>query len=180
MGKKYSSLNTRLIHFINKQHLFFVGTAQAEGRVNISPKGLDTLFILNENELIWLNLTGSGNESAAHVLADNRMTIMCCSFDKNPLILKMYGAAKVYHERDREFHNYIGYFKDYPGARQIFKLHIDLVLTSCGFGVPFMDHQSERETLNIWAETKGENGIKKYWEDKNQQTIDGFDTHILE
>ncbi|WP_031428354.1 pyridoxamine 5'-phosphate oxidase family protein [Flavimarina sp. Hel_I_48] len=180
MGKKYTSLNTKLISFIKKQHLYFVGTAQAEGRVNISPKGQDTLHILNDNQLIWLNLTGSGNESAAHIVADNRMTIMLCSFDKNPLILRMYGTARVYHERDTEFHELMSHFKELPGARQIFKLHIDLVQTSCGFGVPFMDYQSERETLNIWAEAKGEKGIRQYWEDKNQQTIDGFDTHIFE
>ncbi len=82
MGKKLASLNAKLIQFIDEQHVFFVGTAQAEGRVNISPKGLDTLHILNENELIWLNLTGSGNETAAHLLSEDRMTILFCSFDK--------------------------------------------------------------------------------------------------
>jgi hypothetical protein len=180
MGKKLPALTEKLIAFIAEQHLFFVGTAQAEGRVNISPKGLDTLHILNENELLWLNLTGSGNETAAHLLSENRMTIMCCSFDKNPLILRIYGTAEAFHERDAEFHQYITYFKDMPGARQIFKLHIDLVQTSCGFGVPFMEFEGSRETLNIWAEQKGEAGIKKYWKDKNQTTIDGFKTGIFE
>ena len=180
MGKKLPALTEKLIEFIKQQHLFFVGTAQAKGRVNISPKGLDSLHILNENELLWLNLTGSGNETAAHILAENRMTVMCCSFDKNPMILRMYGTAEVYHERDEEFDHYITYFKKLPGARQIFKLHIDLVQTSCGFGVPFMDYKGERETLNNWAEKKGPEGIKQYWEDKNQTTIDGFETGIFE
>ncbi|HEA31057.1 hypothetical protein LCGC14_2501200 [marine sediment metagenome] len=180
MGKKLPALTEKLIEFIKQQHLFFVGTAQAEGRVNISPKGLDSLHILNENELIWLNLTGSGNETAAHLLTENRMTVMCCSFDKNPLILRLYGTAEVYHERDAEFEHYRAYFKKLPGARQIFKLHIDLVQTSCGFGVPFMDFQGERETLTNWSEKKGSDGIKKYWEDKNQTTIDGFKTGIFQ
>lgn len=179
MGKKLTALNENLIDFINRQHLFFVGTAGEDGRVNISPKGLNSLHILNENQLLWLNLTGSGNETAAHILSQNRMTIMCCSFDKNPLILRMYGTAEVYHERNAEFHEYLPYFKELPGARQIFKLHIDLVQTSCGFGVPFMDYRGERETLTTWAEKKGASGIKEYWKDKNQKTIDGFETGIF-
>ena len=180
MGKKLPALTEKLIAFIAEQDLFFVGTAQADGRVNISPKGLDTLHILNENELIWLNLTGSGNETAAHLLSENRMTIMFCSFDKNPLILRIYGNAEVYHERDAEFEQYLTHFKDFPGARQIFKLHIDLVQTSCGFGVPLMEFENNRETLNVWSENKGETGIIKYWKDKNQTTIDGFKTGIFE
>jgi len=179
MGKKLPQLTQALQDFIKQQKIFFVGTAAAKGRVNISPKGMDTFYVLNDQEVLWLNLTGSGNETAAHVLEDSRMTIMFCSFEKNPLILRLYGEAEVFHERDQAFSEYINYFEETAGSRQIFKLNIDLVQTSCGFGVPFMDYKGERETLKVWAEQKGESGIKEYWTDKNQTSIDGLETGIF-
>jgi len=179
MGKKLPHLNQQLQEFIDAQKIFFVGTAAAEGRVNISPKGMNTFYMLNEQEVLWLNLTGSGNETAAHLLEDTRMTIMFCSFEKNPLILRLYGKAEVYHERDDQFAAYMKYFEETAGSRQIFKLKIDLVQTSCGFGVPFMDYKGERETLKIWAEQKGESGIKEYWTEKNQTSLDGLETGIF-
>jgi len=179
MGKKLPQLTQALQDFIKQQKIFFVGTAAAKGRVNISPKGMDTFYVLNDQEVLWLNLTGSGNETAAHVLEDSRMTIMFCSFEKNPLILRLYGEAEVFHERDQAFSEYINYFEETAGSRQIFKLNIDLVQTSCGFGVPFMDYKGERETLKVWAEQKGESGIKEYWTDKNQTSLDGLETGIF-
>ena len=179
MGKKLPQLTQALQDFIKQQKIFFVGTAAAKGRVNISPKGMATFYVLNDQEVLWLNLTGSGNETAAHVLEDSRMTIMFCSFEKNPLILRLYGEAEVFHERDQAFSEYINYFEETAGSRQIFKLNIDLVQTSCGFGVPFMDYKGERETLKVWAEQKGESGIKEYWTDKNQTSIDGLETGIF-
>lgn len=179
MGKKLPQLTQALQDFIKKQKIFFVGTAAAKGRVNISPKGMDTFYVLNDQEVLWLNLTGSGNETAAHMLEDSRMTIMFCSFEKNPLILRLYGEAEVFHERDHAFSEYINYFEETAGSRQIFKLNIDLVQTSCGFGVPFMDYKGERETLKVWAEQKGESGIKEYWTDKNQTSLDGLETGIF-
>jgi len=179
MGKKLPQLTQALQDFIKQQKIFFVGTAAAIGRVNISPKGMDTFYVLNDQEVLWLNLTGSGNETAAHVLEDSRMTIMFCSFEKNPLILRLYGEAEVFHERDQAFSEYINYFEETAGSRQIFKLNIDLVQTSCGFGVPFMDYKGERETLKVWAEQKGESGIKEYWTDKNQTSLDGLETGIF-
>ena len=179
MGKKLPQLTQALQDFIKQQKIFFVGTAAAKGRVNISPKGMDTFYVLNDQEVLWLNLTGSGNETAAHMLENSRMTIMFCSFEKNPLILRLYGEAEVFHERDQAFSEYINYFEDTAGSRQIFKLNIDLVQTSCGFGVPFMDYKGERETLKVWAEQKGESGIKEYWTDKNQTSLDGLETGIF-
>ena len=179
MGKKLTQLTQALQDFIKQQKIFFVGTAAAKGRVNISPKGMATFYVLNDQEVLWLNLTGSGNETAAHMLEDSRMTIMFCSFEKNPLILRLYGEAEVFHERDHAFSEYINYFEETAGSRQIFKLNIDLVQTSCGFGVPFMDYKGERETLKVWAEQKGESGIKEYWTDKNQTSLDGLETGIF-
>ena len=179
MGKKLPQLTQALQDFIKQQKIFFVGTAAAKGRVNISPKGMATFYVLNDQEVLWLNLTGSGNETAAHMLENSRMTIMFCSFEKNPLILRLYGEAEVFHERDQAFSEYINYFEETAGSRQIFKLNIDLVQTSCGFGVPFMDYKGERETLKVWAEQKGESGIKEYWTDKNQTSLDGLETGIF-
>lgn len=179
MGKKLPKLNSQLKEFITNQKIFFVGTAANTGFVNVSPKGMSTFYILNDKEVIWLNLTGSGNESAAHVLKDPRMTIMFCSFEKNPLILRLYGTAETFHERDAQFSEYLEHFEETAGARQIFKLSIELVQTSCGFGVPFMEYKGERDTLKLWAEQKGEEGIKEYWTEKNQESLDGFDTGIF-
>ena len=178
MGAKFKDIPENIAEFIKEQHIFFVGTAGPEGRVNVSPKGMDSFRVINKNKIIWLNLTGSGNETAAHLLQNPRMTIMFCSFEKKPLILRLYGKAKIYHERDPEFHDYISHFPITPGSRQIIELDVDLVQTSCGYGVPFMDFVEERPTLRQWGENKGDEKIRKYWTDKNTESIDGFETKI--
>ncbi len=105
------------------------------------------------------------------------MTIMFCSFDKKPLILRLYGQAKIYHKRDICFDEYSSLFPEYTGARQIVELAIDLVQTSCGFAVPFMEFKQERTALNVWADKQGETKIKQYWKDRNTRSIDGFETN---
>ncbi len=179
MGKKLDEITPELQTFIEQQKLFFVGTAASEGRVNISPKGLDSFRIINKNKVIWLNLTGSGNETAAHLLKNNRMTIMFCAFEGKPLILRLYGQAKMYHERDIEYSNYIDKFPKNTGSRQIIEISVDLVQTSCGYAVPFMDFKEDRLQLYSWAEKQGKERIKNYWKEKNTKSIDGFDTNIL-
>ncbi len=180
MGKKLDYITKELKDFIENQKIYFVGTAASEGRVNISPKGTDSFRIINNNKIVWLNLTGSGNETAAHLLKNNRMTIMFCSFEKRPLILRLYGIAKIYHKRDEEFRKYSNLFQENIGARQIIEMDVELVQTSCGFAVPFMDFKEERTTLNTWSEKQGEQGIIEYWKNKNTESIDGFKTKILE
>lgn len=165
--------------FIQKQKLFFVATAAPDGFVNVSPKGMDSFRIRNERKILWLNLTGSGNETAAHLLESNRMTIMFCSFDKLPLILRLYGRAKCFHPRDAEWEKLYSLFPDYIGARQIFELELILVQNSCGYAVPFYDFIKERPTLRKSAEKKGHDGIKSYWEEKNTDSLDGKSTGIL-
>lgn len=179
MAQQYRELSDKLVDFIRTQHLFFIGTAGAEGLVNVSPKGLDSLRIISPTEVAWLNLTGSGNESAAHVLENGRMTIMFCSFDKQPLILRLYGEAKVIHPRDEAWESLISLFPYHPGARQIFRMPISLVQTSCGYAVPRFELQEERTTLTKWAEKRGEQGIEQYWQDKNRLSMDGKSTGIL-
>ena len=176
MGKRLNELNSALQNFIEDQKIFFVGTARSQGSVNISPKGMDTFRIINNRRIVWLNLTGSGNETAAHLLENNRMTIMFCSFEEMPLILRIYGNAKIYHENDKEYGNFISLFDDYLGTRQIIEMDINLVQTSCGYAVPFMNFKEERTQLAESDNIKGRKGIRKYWKDKNTESIDGFDT----
>jgi len=180
MSKLLPELTPELQDFIKSQKIFFVATAAKDGRINLSPKGHDTLHVLSPNKLVWLNLTGSGNETAAHLLQNNRITIMMCAFEGKPLILRLYAHAKVYHERDAEFQKHIGLFEENTGSRQIIEMDIDSVQTSCGYSIPFMDFKEERGQLNAWSSKQGKDKIKSYWEEKNIKSIDGFETKILE
>ena len=180
MGQRYPEIPDKLRAFIDNQKIFFVGTATTESRVNISPKGMDSLHVLDANRVVWLNVTGSGNETSAHVQENSRMTLMFVAFEGNPMILRLYGNAKVIHQNDSEWLELFPLFPPLPGARQIFDVTIDLVQTSCGMGVPLFDYVEDREQLNQWAINKGENGLKQYWTAKNQVSLDGQPTHILE
>tara|TARA_R110002110_G_scaffold406421_1_gene626308 strand:- start:116801 stop:117352 length:552 start_codon:yes stop_codon:yes gene_type:complete len=180
MAERFDELQQSHITFIVAQHLFFVGTAASEGAVNVSPKGMDSLRILDPSRVAWLNLTGSGNETAAHLLEQNRMTIMFCSFDKQPLILRLYGSATAIHPYDEQWPAMAGLFPDHPGARQVFEMQIAMVQTSCGYAVPHYDYHGERKTLTRWAEKRGSQGIQQYWRDTNTLSLDGFETGILE
>ncbi len=181
MGKLFTELNNDHIEFIKQQKIMFVATAPTEGRLNLSPKGMDSLRVLDNNRAIWLNVTGSGNETAAHLLDDNRMTIMFCAFEGSPMILRLYGRAKTIHRKDPEWAELYPHFRgDIPGARQIFDMQIESVHTSCGMSVPLYEFQGDREALNHWAEKKGEAGIEQYWREKNQTSLDGKPTFIVE
>jgi len=180
MGKRYSEISADLKEFIAKQKLFFVGTATDDSRVNISPKGMDSLRVLDSNRVIWLNVTGSGNETAAHLQTHPRMTIMFAAFEDAPMILRLYGNARAIHLGDSEWSDLYSHFAVTPGARQIFDLQVDLVQTSCGMAVPFFDYVGEREQLKNWAINKGDEGIKEYWKEKNQLSLDGKLTGMAE
>lgn len=178
MGRQFQELSAAHVSFIESQRIFFVATAPDFGRINVSPKGMDSLVVLDSRRVAWLNTTGSGNETAAHVRGNPRMTVMFCAFEGKPLILRLYGKAKAYHPSDPEWPALIVAFKDLPGARQIFELDIDIVQTSCGMSIPFFDYLGEREELNNWARAKGEDGIRDYWATRNQVSIDGLPTGI--
>ena len=180
MGKQHPHLTADLIKFIDQQNIFFVATAMKEGRINLSPKGIDTFRIINDESIAWLNLTGSGNETAAHLIKDPRMTIMFCAFEGNPKIVRLYGKAEIYHPRDLEWDKLIGLFPNIPGSRQIIDLKIELVQTSCGMGVPYMDYKGERDQLPPWAENKGKEGLEEYMKLKNSTSLDGHPTGIFE
>ena len=146
--------------------------------MNVSPKGLDSFRVLGPNRVAWLNGTGSGNETAAHIGLDPRMTIMFCAFEGKPWILRLYGTARAIHAGDAEWTDLLALFPPMQGSRNIFVLDIDLVQTSCGFGVPFMDFQADRETMAQWAAKKGADGVAAYQQEKNRVSLDGLPTGL--
>ena len=178
MAKQFNGFDSDHRAFIAEQPVFFVATAAPDARINLSPKGMDSLRVPGPNRLIWLNLTGSGNETAAHLALDQRMTVMWCSFGKRPLILRAYGVARCIHRTDAGWPAVAAMFPDIPGARQVFDMAVDLVQTSCGYAVPFMDNPQERPVLRHWAEAKGAAGVAAYWDTDNRTSIDGLPTGI--
>ena len=178
MAKLYKHISPKLQQFIGDQKIFFVATATADSRINLSPKGMDSLRVLDPNRVAWLNVTGSGNETAAHVQENPRMTLMFTAFEDNPLILRLYGTARAIHKDDPEWELLFPLFTPLPGARQIFDLNIDLVQTSCGMAVPLYDYVGEREQLNAWATKKGEEGVEEYWKETNHTSLDGNPTRF--
>jgi hypothetical protein len=179
MAKQFATLEDDHIRLIGDQQIYFVATAACEGRVNLSPKGMDSLRVLGPNRIVWLNLTGSGNETAGHLRQNPRMTLMWCSFTKRPVILRAYGTARTIHPRDAEWAELYALFPDTPGARQIYDVTVDLVQTSCGFAVPFFEHTGPREVLRDWATRRGDDGVRSYWDERNRTTLDGAPTGIM-
>lgn len=179
MAKFYPELTEPLQQFIAQQKLFFTATAPQNGRINLSPKGIDTFQCIDRQTVAYLDLTGSGNETSAHLQENGRMTIMFCSFSEEPLILRLYGQGRVIRPRHPEWQKLHSRFESRPGERQIIVLAIESVQTSCGFGVPIYDFKCDRGTLLTWAEKKGDAGITEYWKEKNQVSIDGLPTQLL-
>ncbi len=179
MGKALDHLTPELQAFATRQHVFFVATAPLEGgHVNLSPKGRDAFRVLAPERVAYLDLTGSGNETSAHLLENGRITLMFCAFEGPPLILRLYGQGRTFLKGTKEYASLATLFPDLPGARQIITVDLDRVQTSCGDGVPFMDFRSERDKILQWAESKGEEGLEAYRQEKNRQSIDGLPTAL--
>ncbi len=178
MAEQFTEITDSLQEFIGRQKVFFVGTAAADGRVNVSPKGRDTLRILDPNRVVWLNLTGSGNETAAHLLENDRMTLMFCAFAGDPMILRLYGHARLVHPGEEAWEQCIELFPPLPGPRQIIDMAVDLVLTACGYAVPLYDFVNERELLAQWAARQGEQRLAAYRRKHNSVSLDGKPTDI--
>ena len=178
MGQSSDAHSADQISFITAQKLFFVGTATADSTVNVSPKGRDALRVLDERRVIWLNLTGSGNETAAHVQACPRMTLMFCAFEGPPQILRLYGTASTVQWGEAGWDGLFGHFEPLAGARQIFDLAIERVQTSCGMAVPKYSYGGDRTALDSWARRKGREGLERYWQRKNRRSIDGLPAPI--
>lgn len=180
MARSYPALEARHRTFIAAQKIFFTATGTGDSRLNVSPKGMDSLRVLSDTRVAYLDLTGSGNETAAHLRHDGRMTIMWCSFDADPLILRLYGRGRAVHRQDAEWAELRHLFPDLPGERQMIVLDIESVQTSCGYAVPMYGYQGERDTMARWVEKKGVAGLQDYWREKNQVSIDGLPTGLLE
>ena len=180
MGKQLSSLSNRLIDFIGDQPIFFVATAMEQGRINLSPKGMDSLRILDPNTILWLNLTGSGNETAAHLRKNPRITIMWCAFKGEPRILRTYGTARTHSEGTEFWEQHVNLFPKYAGSRQLVEVRVTSVLVSCGMGIPLMEYSGERELLEPWASGLGKEGMHTYRQTKNTKSLDGHPTDIAE
>lgn len=182
MATVFPQITENLIAFIKSQPVYFVATAAAQGRVNMSPKGMDSLRVVDPLRVMWLNVSGSGNETAAHIRSHNRMTLMFCGFTGDARILRLYGHARVIHPRDAEWPSLLAQFPKYAGARQIFDLAIDRVQVSCGTGVPVMRFEAERgpdELLPFYANMPG-GGVEAYWARKNRVSIDGENTGTVD
>ncbi len=178
--KLHDKLDSELQQWIAQQPLFFVATAPlaANGHVNVSPRGYDSLRILDEHSIAWLDLTGSGNETAAHVQENGRMTVMFCAFQDPPRILRLYGQGEILFPDHQDWALLAPLFPNLPGARQIIRLHIDRIQTSCGYGVPLMTLDGERDRLLQWAERKGEAGLAEYRQRNNTSSIDNAPIRI--
>lgn len=179
MAKDYPALTEHLVSFIARQHIFFVASAAPGSRVNISPRSTELFRVLGDNAACYLDRTGSGNETSAHLLGDGRMTVMFCAVEGPPLILRLYGQGRVIARSSAEYAELLAsqFGGEEPlGARQIVRIDFDLVKTSCGYGVPLMDYAGERDTMDRWAEAKGPDGIAAYWQEKNLVSMDGLPT----
>lgn len=168
--------------FIEHQKMFFVGTAplSGNGHINLSPKGLDSFRILSPNKVAYMDITGSGNETSAHILENGRITIMFCAFDGSPNILRLYGQGYTVLPHDPEWTEISARFKLHVAIRQIIVADIDKVQTSCGYSVPLYEYAGERDHANKWAQKKGEDGLVTYRLEKNQVSIDGLPTALAE
>jgi hypothetical protein len=175
MGKVFDRITPELEAFIEAQPLFFTATAPLakRGHVNLSPKGLDCFRVFSPTEVAYLDLTGSGNETAAHLTENERIAFMFCAFTGAPRIVRLYGNGTVVLPGTPRWAELAGRFPSFPGARQIIAAEITRVQTSCGYGVPLMDFAGQRDTLCRWAEAKGEE-LPRYRREKNAKSIDGL------
>jgi hypothetical protein len=180
MGKFHDSIKPAHKTFIAEQHIFFVGTAplSADGRVNVSPKGLDCFRVLGDQQVAYMDLISSGNETSAHTLENGRITIMFCSFGETPNILRLYGRGFSVLPGTAAWEQYAPHFTIYPSTRQLIVADIDLVQTSCGFGVPMFEYTGERAIHFEWAEKKGADGLYEYVQQNNLKSLDGLPTAI--
>ncbi len=180
MAQFYDHISDNLQQFIEAQHVFFVASAplSGEGHVNLSPKGRDSLRILSPNRVVYLDLIGSGNETSAHLRENGRITLMFCAFEGAPNILRLYGAGRTILPGDPDWAELSPLFPTYVNARQIIVAEVDMVQTSCGYGVPFMDYVGERDTMDRWADAKGADGMITYQCEHNAVSLDGLPTPL--
>ena len=175
--KLHDGIDADMAAWIATQHLFFVASVplDSDGHINLSPRGLDSLRVLDPRTVAWLDLTGSGNETASHLAENGRLTLMFCAFEGPPRILRLYGKGRVVLPSHREWDDLSTKLPELPGARQILLLEVDRVQTSCGYGVPLYEYRGQRDQLPAWVERKeaGE-GVVAYRRRENARSIDGL------
>ncbi len=176
MGSFHDTIKPDVADWIRQQPMFFVATAplQADGHVNLSPKGLDSLRVLDERTVAYLDLTGSGTETIAHLRENGRVTLMFCAFSGNPQIVRLFGTGRAVHPGETGWEEAAAPFSHYPSARSVITVEVHTVGSSCGFGVPLMELVSERDRLLRWADAKGAEAMPAYWASKNAKSIDGL------
>ncbi len=176
MGKLFTELNDDLRAFIAAQQMFFVATAplSADGHVNLSPKGLDTFRVLGPTTVAYLDLTGSGVETIAHLRENGRLTVLFCAFAGRPRIVRLQGRGRVVMPADAEWADVSAGFPQLPGVRAVIVLDADRISDSCGYGVPLYEFTGHRPQLTDWADTKGPDGVEEYKAKKNRASIDGL------
>ena len=176
MGKVYDEVSPELAAWLGQQRMFFVATAplDAGGLVNCSPKGLDSFRILGPRDVAYLDLTGSGVETIAHLRENGRIVFMFCAFDGPPKIVRLHGTAHIAPAGTAEYENLRAHFGDHPGARAMVRASLTRISDSCGYAVPRYDFRAERDTLTRWAEAKGPSGLDTYRREKNTRSIDGL------
>ena len=176
MGKTYEALDDKLTAFIEAQKMFFIATAplSGDGLLNLSPKGFETLRILDSHTLAYLDLTGSGVETVAHLKENQRFVLMFCSFESKPMILRLHGRGKALERGDEEFERLLPLFPDLLGTRAIIKLSVQRIADSCGWGVPLYEHLGERDTYPRYAEQAGVEGLRKGQLASNMASLDGM------
>jgi hypothetical protein len=179
MSKWYGVITPEIKEFIAGQLMFFVATAPSAGRINLSPKGMDTFRVLSDKRVIYLDITGSGNETAAHLYENGRITIMFCSFGRNPSIMRIYGHGHTIHPRDEKWNEYLAMFPTTPGLRQIMEIDVESAMTSCGYAVPRLENLAERDTLRRYWEKRSDTDLDKYHREMNELSIDGLPTGMF-
>ena len=175
--KVHDGIGPRLRAFIERQPLFFVATAplSATGRVNVSPKGMgDTFAVVDEHTVAYLDLTGSGSETVAHLRENGRMTVMFCAFDGAPNIVRLHGVGRYLTPNEAEFASHRSRFGEHPGVRGVVVIDVERVSDSCGYAVPNLVFEGERDVLDAWAHTRGEAKLAAYHRDRNATSIDGL------
>ena len=177
MGKVLQSISADIRAWIAEQKMFFVATAplSAESHINCSPKGGDTFRVITEQEVAYLDLTGSGIETISHLQENSRIVVMFCAFTGGPKIVRLHGSGEVLYPSDPRFDVLVAHFPSLPGIRAIIRIKVTRISDSCGLAVPFFDFSGNRDSLNVWAEKKGEADLIAYRQNKNLRSIDGID-----
>jgi hypothetical protein len=175
MGRVLDEITPPVRAFIAAQHVFFVATAPTTGgHLNCSPKGLDTFAVVSPREVAYLDLTGSGAETIAHLRQNGRITLMFCAFEGQPNIVRIYGRGEVLPTGSPDAEPFLARWRAFPGARSVIRVAVSRVSTSCGYAVPHLRYEGERSQLIEWADRKGPEGVEAYWGEKNVASIDGL------